>query len=88
MPVEALKQVEELSVKSAVTSLVKLPGCCLWKHVDEPKEVVLTKVQTALVGKGCSGPQVNSDHKLLSPDSVNEPPRVTVIHISPTFYPK
>jgi serine/threonine protein kinase len=70
LPVEAIKKVEKRSVASAVTSLAKLQGCCLWNHADDLAEAVLTRNQKTLVGKGYAGPPVKLDSHVLSSDQV------------------
>ena len=58
-PEAAVKNAEERTVHEAVTNLTKLQGCQMWEHADDLQEVVLSKEQEALIGKGSTGPPVD-----------------------------
>ena len=77
VPVEMIKRIEGLSVASVVTSLANLPGCHLSDQQGDLVEAVLTHEQKVLVGKGYTGPPVNFDDNILSPEQVACPSLVT-----------
>jgi hypothetical protein len=71
LSVDAVKQVQKLTVKTAVTNMTNLQCCSLWDS-EALAEAHLTKAQLNLVGKGYAGPPIDLDEVALNTEQVAE----------------